>query len=254
MLTHQIPEQHSTLSDNAEHFLQFITINSVPKHIPIQTLIDEARHDQDTNTFKDCLQNNNWGSTKVTRQYKSSQHNFAYKDPLTLMNSHILIPEMLHKKVLNLSHHGHLGIFKMKYLMNTKVWWPNMNTDIENFVKSCIRCTATSQPDKPPQIQPTIIPNKPWEVIRMDLCGSFPNGNVILALIAEYSHSEVNVFRQDPSTQQVIDHLQKIFAKHGIAYKIVADNGPQFKKRNKAFKSFCLEMGIHFHNVTPYWP
>ena len=188
MLTHQIPEQHSTLSDNAEHFLQFITINSVPKHIPIQTLIDEAKHDQDTNTFKDCLQNNNWGSTKVTRQYKSSQHNFAYKDPLTLMNSHILIPAMLHKKVLNLSHHGHLGIVKMKSLMNTKVGWPNMNTDIENFVKSCMCCTATSQPDKPPQIQPTIIPNKPWEVIRMDLCGSFPNGNVILALIAEYSH------------------------------------------------------------------
>ena len=88
----------------------------------------------------------------------------------------------------------------------------------------------------------------------MDFCGPFPNGNVILALIAEYSHSEVNVFRQDPSTQQVIDHLQKIFAKHGIPYKIVADNGPQFKKRNKALKSFCLEMGIHFHNVTPYWP
>ena len=24
-------------------------------------------------------------------------------------------------------------------------------------------------------------------------------------------------------------------------------------KRNKEFKSFCLEKGIHFCNVTPYW-
>ena len=70
-----------------------------------------------------------------------------------------------------------------------------MNTDIENFVKSCICCTATSQPYKPPQIQPTITPSKPWEVMHMDLCGPFPNGNVILALIDEYSRwPEVNVF------------------------------------------------------------
>ena len=68
MLTHQIPEQHPTLYDDAEHFIRFITINSVPKHIPIQTLIDEARHDQDTNIFRNSLKNNNWGSTKVTRQ------------------------------------------------------------------------------------------------------------------------------------------------------------------------------------------
>ena len=45
MLTHQIPEQHSILSDNEEHFLWFTTINSVPKHIPIQIFTDEARHD-----------------------------------------------------------------------------------------------------------------------------------------------------------------------------------------------------------------
>ena len=255
MLTHQIPEQHSTLSDDAEHFLRFITLNSVPKHIPIQTLIEESKHDQDTNIFKDCLQNNNWASTKITRQYKSSQHNFAYKDPLILMNSRILIPVTLRKKVLNLGHKGHVGIVKMKSLMSTKVWWPNMNTDIENFVKSCICCTATSEPDKPPQIQPTKTPNKPWEVIHMDLCGPFPNRNVILALIDEYSRwPEVNVFRRNPSTQQVIDHLRKISAVHGIPYKIVADNGPQFRKQNKELKSFCLEMGIHFRNVTPYWP
>ena len=171
------------------------------------------------------------------------------------MNNRILIPATLRKKVLNLGHQGHLGIVKMKYLMSTKVWWPNMNNDIENFAKSCICCTATSQPDKLPQIQPTITPNKPWEVIHMDLCGPFPNGNIILALIDEYSRwPEVNVFQRDPSTQQIIDHLRKIFAVHDIPYKIVADNGPQFKKRNKELKSFCLQIGIHFCNVTPYWP
>ena len=48
----------------------------------------------------------------------SSQHNFAYKDPLILMNCRILIPATLRKKVLNLGHQGHLGIFKMKSLMS----------------------------------------------------------------------------------------------------------------------------------------
>ena len=48
----------------------------------------------------------------------SSQHNFAYKDPLILMNCRILIPATLRKKVLNLGHQGHLGIFEMKSLMS----------------------------------------------------------------------------------------------------------------------------------------
>ena len=111
------------------------------------------------------------------------------------MNSRILILATLCKKVLNLGHQGYLRTVKMKPLMSTKVWWPNMNTDNENFVKQCICCTASSQPDKQPQIQPTVTPNKPWKVIHIDLCGPYPNGNVILALIDEYSHwPKVNVF------------------------------------------------------------
>ena len=54
----ETPKQESELSDDAESFIRFIAINSIPKHIPIQTLIDEARNDPDTTVFKDCLLNN----------------------------------------------------------------------------------------------------------------------------------------------------------------------------------------------------
>ena len=37
------------------------------------------------------------------------------------------------------------------------------------------------------QIQTTLTSNKPWETTHMESCGFFPNGNVILALIDEYS-------------------------------------------------------------------
>ena len=71
--------------------------------------------------------------------------------------------------------------------MRTKVWWPNTNNDITRYVKSCISCTATSQTEKPMQIHTTLTSNKPWETTHMESCGFFPNGNVTLALIDEYS-------------------------------------------------------------------
>ena len=219
------PEQdipYSKLSDEAESFIRFITVNSIPKHIQVQTLLDEARNDPDTIIFRDCLQNKTWGNTQLTRKYKSSQNHFTYKEPLILMNNRILIPTTLRQKVLNLGHQGHLGNVKMKALLRTKVWWPNINNDIENFIKSCASCTATSLPDKPLQIHPTATPNKPWEVLHIDLCGPFPDGSMILALIDEYSRwPEVHVFQRDPTTSQITGHLRKIFAVHGIPYKII---------------------------------
>ena len=50
----------------------------------------------------------------------------------------------------------------------------------------------------------------------------------------------------------VIPKLDKIFAVHGIPYKIVSDNGPPFN--SDEFNKYMKILGIEHHLVTPYWP
>ena len=59
------PGMKSKLSDDAEHFIRFVTINNVPKHIPIQTLIDKARNNAGSTVVKDSTLKNKWGSTNL---------------------------------------------------------------------------------------------------------------------------------------------------------------------------------------------
>ena len=49
----------------------------------------------------------------------------------------------------------------------------------------------------------------------------------------------------------VILQLDKIFAVHGIPYKIVSENGPQIN--SDEFVKYMKVVGIEHHLVTPYW-
>ena len=61
-------------------------------------------------------------------------------------------------KVLDLIHEGHSRYVKMKSLARSHVWWPGIDSDIENLAKQCAWCCAT-------QRLPTVTPFHPWELI-----------------------------------------------------------------------------------------
>ena len=44
------------------------------------------------------------------------------------------------EEVLNILHDTHPGIVKMKSLARGYVWWPKMDTNLEEKVKSCATC------------------------------------------------------------------------------------------------------------------
>lgn len=46
---------------------------------------------------------------------------------------------------------GHPGIIRMKELAHSYLWWPNVDSEIEQTVKSCGSC---QQVWKPPAIAP----------------------------------------------------------------------------------------------------
>ena len=54
----------------------------------------------------------------------------------------MIIPPKLQSTVLGELHEGHLGISRMKALARSFVWWPRLNKDIKDLVRSCPKCQS----------------------------------------------------------------------------------------------------------------
>jgi len=90
----------------------------------------------------------------------------------------LIIPKGLRKRVLELGHEGHPGESAIKRRLKVEVWWPHIDRDAENFVKTCKDCMLVSQPPRPALMQRTVFPNSPWNSIASD----FLTGNTSLCL------------------------------------------------------------------------
>ena len=50
----------------------------------------------------------------------------------------VVVPIKLRQKVLNDLHHDHVGMIRMKAIAQSYMWWPGMDSEIENLAKSCV--------------------------------------------------------------------------------------------------------------------
>ena len=55
-----------------------------------------------------------------------------------------MVPPSGRALVLEELHDSHLGASKMKSLARAYVWWPKLDSDIENLAKTCTICQQTS--------------------------------------------------------------------------------------------------------------
>ena len=49
----------------------------------------------------------------------------------------MIVPPAGRQSVLTFLHEDHLGISRMKSLVRSFVWWPQIDKDLEDVVKSC---------------------------------------------------------------------------------------------------------------------
>ena len=83
-------------------------------------------------------------------------------------------------------HEAHPGATRMKRIARTLVWWPGIDSDIEQQVKHCHMCQ--SQQSFPPvtPLQPWSWPTRPWSRVHVDFTGPFLN-RMFLILIDAHS-------------------------------------------------------------------
>ena len=167
---------------------------------------------------------------------------------LILRRNRIVIPKALRKQTLALAHEGHQGIVKTKQ----KVWFPNIDREVEVLLSSCLACQANGPNTKPDPLTMSSLPPEQWHTVHIDFCGPFPSGEYLLVVIDAYSRfPEVDIVHSTKATT-IISKLEHIFATHGVPAVIKSDNGPPF--RSHEFHSYVTEIGVKHQKITPLWP
>ena len=128
----------------------------------------------------------------------------------------IVIPTRLQRKVVKAAHHlGHLGMTKTKQILRKKYWFPTMNTMVEQVVVQCFECQVTTKQHQQEPVRPTVIPEKPWDVIAVDFGGPYPDGHYNLVAINKRTRYPEVARVYSTSAQSMKEKLKVMFATYG---------------------------------------
>jgi transposase InsO family protein len=209
-----------------------------------------SERDPTLKLVREAVTSGDWSSLSGT-MYKALSDEIWVLGQIVMRGNRIILPESLWKQTLSLAHEGHQGITRTKARLREKVWWPNMDKQVEQLVKACYQCQLVGPRTKPEPIRSTKLPEGPWNDIAADLL-EIPGGNHLLVVIDNFSRWPEVVLVKKTDAQHIITAMEGIFRTHGLPQSIRTDNGPPFA--SKEFESFLQHLGIEPKKGIPYWP
>ncbi|XP_058879113.1 uncharacterized protein K02A2.6-like [Acipenser ruthenus] len=193
---------------------------------------------------EDC-QENNFAPFIRCRNELSAHKNCV------LWGSRVVIPERAREEVLTMLHPAHPGIVHMKALARSYVWWPGLDAQVEEVVKSCATCQETRHAPLKAPLHPWEWTANPWSRLHIDFAGPFQGKTFLIVVDSHCKWLEVKMM-SSVSSSAVIGRLRQLFATHGQPDVLVPDNGTAFTSAE--FKEFVQRNPIRHLTVAPYHP
>ncbi|XP_026686142.1 uncharacterized protein K02A2.6-like [Diaphorina citri] len=169
----------------------------------------------------------------------------------TIINTNrIIISDDLKEQILKLLHDEHPGIVRMKALARSYVWFPGIDKEIENYVKSCSACQAQSNNAQESLLTYWPQTSYPFQRIHIDYA-EYDKKNLFIICDAFSKWIEVEVVSSTDS-KSTIQCLERFFSNFGFPETCVSDNGPQLV--SKEMVDFMENNSITMVNSPPYHP
>ena len=65
-------------------------------------------------------------------------------------------------------HTGHPGIVRVRKVARSILWWPNIDQEIEQAVRTCGRCQQVREPPAVAPLTPWSWLSDPWHCVQVD--------------------------------------------------------------------------------------
>ena len=176
---------------------------------------------------------------------------------LVVRGQRVIVPVALRKRMVSLAHEGHQGIVRTKQRARDIYWWPKMDTDIEEAVKSCGVCADVdkSARTRSAPLHPVPLPGAAWEKVGVDFIGPMEarRQHRYAVVLVDYFSKWIEVgFCAEPSTEAAVQFLETLASREGYPKELVSDNGTHFT--SAAFADYLRSVGTRHIRVTPYHP
>ena len=185
------------------------------------------------------------------QEFKKYSSSLSVVDDCLINGNRVVIPEAMRKQILDILHLGHFGMQKMKQLARSAVYWPHIDSQIEDTCRCCTACAEHQNRPPQPANHPWMMPEKPWSRIHIDHAINFMGSNWLIVTDA-YSKYPCIHQTSSTSTKATTTLLEEDFAHFGYPHTIVSDNATTFSSAE--FQEWCHYRGIKHLTGAPYHP
>ncbi|XP_029722741.2 uncharacterized protein K02A2.6-like [Aedes albopictus] len=187
-------------------------------------------------------------------KYQAFQGDLYLQGDLLMKREKMVLPSTLRDRALRLAHRSHPGMSTMKNFLRQGLWWPGMDRQIEDFVKTCPECQLVTVISRPLPIENTELPQNPWDYVSMDFASASDNLNwKALVLTDNYSRFLVVLPMDKTDTEALKRSLRKVFNTYYVPKTLKADNGPPFN--SVELESWLKNIwGVRLIHSTPLNP
>ena len=243
-----------------------LTVAVIAEHLPAVTreeLLTASAGDEELQQLREQLQKP-WPRRMQLCQ-PAVRPFFRCREELTVVGNVILrgsakvvVPAKLRSRLLQLAHEAHQGIVKTKQRVRDLYWWPGIHREVEELVKTCEVCSAADKSARPrcAPMQPVPFPAEPWSKLGLDFIGPMAGGRPgqRFAIVAvDYFSKWIEVgFCEHPSSEVVIQFIEKLASREGYPEEVVSDCGSAFT--SDRFTAYMRSVGVRHITVTPYHP
>lgn len=102
-----------------------------------------------------------------------------------------------------------------------KVWWPEMEKQVEEVLRACHPCQFVWPRAKPEPVRSIKLPKGPWKEISVDFL-DISNGEHLLVVVGYYSRWTEAILLKKTGAHHVVKSMEVIFWGHMVYQKLWA--------------------------------
>ena len=228
-----------------DDYVYSVALGTIPAALVPSDVKKASAEDETLQIVRECIESGDWKRLTGTI-YMAVKDELWIIGQIVMRGNRIILPEKLWEHTVKLAHEGHQGIVRTKSRLREKVWWPNIDKQVESCIKAYYPCQLVARQPRPEPMISTQLPEGPWVDIAIDLL-EIPGGNHLLVVIDYFSR-----WPEVISVPNIIKSMESIFQTHGLPESVRSDNGQPFASAE--FGKFLSDLGIVHHKGVPYWP